>query len=182
MKIYTRGGDKGITSLLSGKIVPKHNLRIEAYGTIDELIAYCGLLRDLYTNEYYRNLILDIQDRLMTVGALLSNDDKSLIPELPKLLEEDVVNLENEIDKIDDIIPPLRAFILPGGNQVVSICHIARTVCRRAERVTIRLSEEEEIDILTVNYLNRLSDFLFMLSRLISNELNVEEISWKPKL
>ena len=182
MKIYTRGGDRGTTSLLSGKIVPKHHLRIESYGTVDELIAFCGLLRDSYSNEYYTKLIAEIQDRLMTIASLLANDDTALIAQLPSLYEEDVVVLEKEIDKMEEQLPPIRTFVLPGGNYVVSVCHVTRTVCRRAERVVIRLSEEEDVNPLVIKYLNRLSDFLFVLSRLISRELDVKETNWKPKL
>ena len=182
MKIYTKGGDKGTTSLLGGKIVAKHHLRIEAYGTVDELIAFCGLLRDSYPDEYYVQLVSVIQDRLMTMASLLAADDKSLISQLPRLYEEDVISLEKEIDRMEESLPPLRTFVLPGGNQAVSVCHVTRTVCRRAERVIIRLSEEAEVDPIIIKYMNRLSDFLFVLSRLISRELKVEETKWEPKL
>ena len=182
MKIYTKSGDKGQTSLLSGKRVPKHHIRIEAYGTVDELNSFCGLLRDMYQNQYYQALIVEIQDRLMSIASVLSADETIENINLPKLYEEDIRRLENEIDKMDEALPPLRSFILPGGNPVVSVCHLTRTVCRRAERIITRLSEESEVNNLIIVYLNRLSDFLFTLSRLISRDLDAKEIIWKPKL
>ena len=182
VKIYTKGGDRGTTSLLSGRIVPKHHIRIEAYGTVDELMAFTGLLRDSYHEDHFSHILLEIQDRLMTITSLLAADDKSLYNSLPRLAESDVEVLEKEIDRMDEALPPLRSFILPGGHQTASFCHIARTICRRAERIVIKLSEESEVDPLIIKYLNRLSDFFFMLSRLISSNLNIKETVWKPKL
>lgn len=182
MKIYTKKGDKGKTSLLSGKIVPKHHIRIDAYGTIDELVSYCGLLRDSINNKYYENLFVDIQDRLMTIASVLSAENHANNLQLPQLKEDDIITLEKEIDKIEEQLPPLSSFIIPGGNTVVSFCHITRTISRRAERIVTKLSEECEVNSLILKYLNRLSDFLFVLSRLISRDLNAKEISWKPKL
>ncbi len=182
MKIYTKSGDNGTTSLLSGKRVPKSHLRIEAYGAVDELISYCGLVRDSYKNVHYSDLILEIQDRLMTIASLLAADDISIYDKLPQIIEEDILRLEKEIDIIDNTVPALHSFILPGGSQTVSFCHITRTVCRRAERDIIKLSEEYKTDPLIIKYLNRLSDFLFMLSRLISKDLNQKDIPWEPKL
>lgn len=182
MKIYTKTGDSGSTSLHGGKRVPKFHNRIEAYGTIDELLSFCGLVRDSYDNTYYNELFIEIQDRLMTIASLLATDDNTIAGQLPQLYEEDIIRLEMEMDKIDKIIPPLRNFILPGGSPIVSICHITRTVCRRAERVVIKLSEESTVHPLIIKYLNRLSDFLFMYSRLISKELNQKDIHWKPRL
>jgi len=182
MKIYTRGGDKGLTSLLNGRRIPKHDIRIEAYGTVDELIAFCGLIRDSYSNKYYNDLIVEIQDNLMTVASMLANDKRNDKLNLPVITEDDILKLEAEIDKIDEILPPLRSFILPGGNTAVSACHIARTICRRAERRITKLSEENSTDPLILKYINRLSDFLFVLSRLISKDLDIEEITWTPSL
>ncbi len=182
MKIYTKGGDKGTTALIGGKRVPKYHLRIEAYGTVDELIAYIGLLRDSYENEYYKNVLIKIQDKLMTCSSLLAADCDGCENELPQIHEDDVKDLENEIDKMEAELSPLKSFILPGGNPVVSFCHITRTICRRSERITVRMAEEFEVDYLVIKYLNRLSDFFFVFSRLISRDLDVKEIPWQPKL
>lgn len=182
MKIYTKGGDKGTTSLIGGRRVPKYHSKIEAYGTIDELISYIGLLRDYYENDHYREVLIEIQDKLMICSSLLASDCNGCEDELPKLSEQDIETLETEIDTMENTLPHLKSFILPGGNPVVSTCHIARTVCRRAERITIRVAEEYKVDELVIKYLNRLSDFFFVLSRLISRDLKAEEIPWKPKL
>jgi len=182
MKIYTKTGDKGKTSLIGGRIVSKSDNRIEAYGTVDELIAYCGLLRDSLDNSYYQKLIIEVQDRLMVCASLLAADCDGCEKDLPRIHEEDIVLLEKEIDKMETQLAPLRSFVLPGGHPTVSVCHIARTICRRAERKTIYLAETSHSDPLVIKYLNRLSDFLFVLSRLISSELKAEEIPWKPKL
>jgi cob(I)alamin adenosyltransferase len=182
MKIYTKTGDTGKTSLLGGKRVSKSDGRIEAYGTVDELIAYCGLLRDLYNREHYRNKLVIIQDRLMAVASHLAAESEEFIKDLPKIYEKDVEDLEKEIDSIESGLPPLRSFVLPGGHPTVSHCHVARTICRRAERKTILLAENTYIDPIVIKYLNRLSDFLFVLSRLISKDLNAIEIQWKPEL
>jgi cob(I)alamin adenosyltransferase len=182
MKIYTKGGDRGTTSLIGGRRVPKYHSKIEAYGTVDELISYIGLLRDYYKNDYYKELLISIQDKLMVCSALLAADCDGCEDELPKLKTKDITVLEKEIDKMEESLPPLKSFILPGGNPVVSYCHIARTVCRRAERITIKVAEEFKVDDLVIKYLNRLSDFFFVFSRLISSDLGAEEIPWKPKL
>lgn len=182
MKIYTKTGDKGKTSLIGGKRVLKSDGRIDAYGTVDELIAYCGLLRDLLHNKHQREVMTRIQDRLMVSASLLAADGEEFEKDLPKLNEKDIVFLEKEIDKMETELSPLRTFVLPGGHPVVSHCHIARTICRRAERKTIFLAENTHVDSLVIKYLNRLSDFLFVLSRLISKELKAEEIPWKPGL
>jgi len=182
MKIYTKGGDGGTTSLLNGRRVSKSDMRIEAYGTVDELISFCGLLRDIWFNEYYNELIINIQDRLMIIASILSAEGNAKKFNLPVLKEEDIMKLETEIDKINEVVTPLRSFVLPGGNPAVSICHVTRTVCRRAERNIITLSEGSDTDPLILKYINRLSDFLFMLSRLISRDLNAKEITWEPKL
>lgn len=182
MKIYTKGGDKGTTALIGGRRVPKYHLKIEAYGTVDELISYIGLLRDYYNNDHYRSVLIEIQDRLMTCSSLLAADCDGCEEELPKIHETDIKKLEEEIDKMESSLPALKSFILPGGNPVVSYCHITRTVCRRAERITIRVAEEFKVDELVIKYLNRLSDFFFVFSRLISRDLKADEIPWKPKL
>jgi cob(I)alamin adenosyltransferase len=182
VKIYTKGGDRGTTSLIGGRRVPKYHSKIEAYGTVDELISYIGLVRDLYNNQYYKDFLIQVQDRLMTCSSLLAADCDGCEEELPKLSTDDIEFLENEIDKMEEKLPPLKSFILPGGNPVVSHCHICRTICRRAERITIRVAEEFKVDELVIKYLNRLSDFFFVFSRLISKDLEAEEIPWNPKL
>ena len=168
MKIYTKGGDKGHTSLIGGKRVLKNNHRIVAYGSVDELIAYIGLLRDMYENDYYGKLLITVQESLMVASSLLAADCDGCEKELPSLKSTDISLLESEIDKMEKKLPALRNFILPGGNKVVSICHICRTICRRAERQCVSMMEVEGVDELILQYLNRLSDFLFVLSRLIS--------------
>ena len=182
MKIYTKTGDTGKTSLIGGKRVLKSDLRIEAYGTVDELIAWCGLLRDLLPDEHYTTILLRIQDRLMVVASHLAVEGEEFEKNLPGIYENDVLDLEKEIDKMEKVLPPLHAFVLPGGHPTVSHCHIARTICRRAERKTILLAENAPVDPLAIKYLNRLSDFLFVFSRLISRNLQLDEIHWKPEL
>ena len=162
--------------------MPKYHSKIDAYGTVDELISYTGLLRDYYDNAYYKNVLAEIQDRLMTSSSLLAADCDGCEDELPQVKMEDIEFLEKEIDKMEQQLPPIRSFLLPGGNPVVSICHITRTICRRAERITIKVAEEFKVDERVIIYLNRLSDFFFVLSRLISKELGAEEIVWKPRL
>ncbi|MGC9341287.1 MAG: cob(I)yrinic acid a,c-diamide adenosyltransferase, partial [Bacteroidales bacterium] len=165
-----------------GRRVPKYHSKIEAYGTIDELISYIGLLRDYYENNYYKEFLIDVQDKLMTCSALLAADCDGCEDELPQINSKDITKLEKEIDKMEEKLPPLKSFVLPGGHPVVSFCHITRTICRRAERITIRVAEEFKVDELVIKYLNRLSDFFFVFSRLISKDLGAEEIPWKPKL
>lgn len=180
MKIYTKTGDQGITSLFGGKRVSKANLRIDAYGTVDELNSFMGLVRDQEVNQNRRHILTGIQNTLFIVGSILATEPGNEKVKIPALQENDVEGLEKEIDEMDAILPPLRFFILPGGHPSVSICHVARTVCRRAERLTIALHDQEKIDPLVIKYLNRLSDYLFMLSRKMTAELGVEEIAWKP--
>lgn len=182
MKIYTKTGDKGQTSLVGGTRVRKSDLRIDAYGTVDELNAYVGLLRDQPINDPRRDLLKEIQDRLFTIGAILASEPVRTKKQLPDLHESDILLLEAEMDKMDENLPPLRAFVLPGGHQSVSFAHVARTVCRRAERLTIALDSLEAVDDLVIKYLNRLSDFLFMLSRKMTQELGSEEVTWKPRI
>lgn len=181
-KIYTKGGDKGQTALIGGTRVPKYHQRIEAYGTIDELKSYIGLIRDLSEDKAIRDLLFEIQDRLFTTESLIASDSKESAKNLPKLFETDVELLEKSIDKMNETLPELSSFIMPGGHPLASHTHIARTICRRAERQTIKAAEEFGIDPLAVKYLNRLSDFLFVLARKFAIELGGEEITWKPRV
>ncbi|MBL7112503.1 MAG: cob(I)yrinic acid a,c-diamide adenosyltransferase [Bacteroidales bacterium] len=181
MKIYTKGGDRGITSLLGGTRVPKNDPRIESYGTVDELISWIGLLRDQPVNANYSELLLSIQDKLMFLSSALA-DENNQLNALTDITEEDINKLESEMDKMEKYLPALDSFILPGGDTVVSWCHIARCVCRRAERRMVPLIQDNKDFLLAIKYINRLSDFLFMLCRKIAFDLNVEEIKWKPEL
>jgi cob(I)alamin adenosyltransferase len=182
MKIYTKTGDKGQTSLLGGSRVPKHHLRIESYGTIDELNSHIGLLRDQAINAMHIEVLLEIQDRLFTIGSYLASEPQKSKVKIPLLNEEDVVFLEKQIDELNEALPPMRSFILPGGHTTVSFCHIARCVCRRAERLVVHLSETETVSDTILRYLNRLSDYLFVLARKLSEELKASEIPWKPRI
>ncbi|UOQ52851.1 cob(I)yrinic acid a,c-diamide adenosyltransferase [Hymenobacter cellulosivorans] len=182
MKIYTKTGDKGLTSLIGGTRVPKSSLRIECYGTVDELNSYIGLVRDQEVNLSRRDLLKEIQDRLFTMGASLASDPEKSKMKIPDLHEEDVLLLEREMDRMNETLPELRVFILPGGHPSVSYAHVARCVCRRAERLVIALREDSFVAELVVMYLNRLSDYLFVLSRQMAHELNAEEVTWKPRL
>ncbi len=183
MKIYTKTGDKGTTALVGGRRVSKGDMKIESYGTVDELNSWIGLVRDQPINESRRDLLKEIQDRLFTIGADLASEPEQVRKKpVPSLEEEDISLLENEMDKMDTALPTLCAFVLPGGNQSVSFAHLARTVCRRAERLVIRLSEEEEVNPMVIKYLNRLSDYLFVLSRKMTQESGSEEITWKPRM
>lgn len=181
MHIYTRKGDNGTTSLLGGKEVSKSHLRIETYGTVDELIAYIGLLRDQCISEEIRKQLMRIQDKLMQGASLLAAGSTEDQKDLPKIYQEDITHLENAIDAMDQEIEPLQSFILPGGHPTVSFCHIARCVCRRAERQTIRLNKEDEVPVLVIGYLNRLSDYLFVLARKLSKDIGIKEIIWDSK-
>ena len=181
MKIYTRGGDRGITSLLGGTRVPKDDPRIEAYGTVDELISWIGLLRDQPVNQNYTELLLSIQDKLMYLSSSLA-DENNQINALSGITGEDINKLESEMDKLEKKLPMLDSFVLPGGHTVVSWCHIARCVCRRAERRMVPLIQGNQDLLPAIKYINRLSDFLFILCRKIAFDLNVEEIKWKPEL
>jgi len=181
MKIYTKTGDRGITSLIGGKKVSKSAVRIEAYGDVDELNAYIGLLGDLDINSARKELLREIQDRLFTIGANLALAPEKTSNRIPDLTDDDTLLLERQIDDIQELVKPLTSFILPGGHQYVSFGHLARTVCRRAERAVVRLSETEPVDEIIIRYLNRLSDYLFVMTRLMSAELAVEEICWTPR-
>lgn len=180
MKIYTRTGDSGETSLLGGNRVKKSHMRIHAYGTVDELNAYLGLLADQEINKSRTGIFNEIQDRLFTMGSLLAAEKDTKI-DLPLLEEKDITWLESLIDEMDSQLPPMKNFVLPGGHVSISHTHIARCICRRAERWVIALDEEESVDPLIIKYLNRLSDYLFVLSREIARELGVEEKPWKPR-
>jgi len=182
MKIYTKTGDKGLTSLIGGTRVPKHHIRIEAYGTVDELNSYIGLLRDQKIDKHTQNILFEIQDRLFTIGAALASDPEKSKMKIPDLKLEDIVLLEKEIDQMSATLPEMRSFILPGGHTTVSFSHIARCVCRRAERISIQLSETSFVAPLVIQYLNRLSDYLFMLSRKLANDLQATEIAWKARM
>lgn len=184
MKIYTKTGDKGKTSLIGGTKVYKSDLRIEAYGTIDELNSYVGLCLDHLNSNKMNNVLAEIQDRLFTIGAALACDpDKETKLKIPDLLETDVELLEKEIDKMNEVLPQMKSFILPGGNISVSTIHIARCVCRRAERCCVRMQKKEmEVEPLIIKYLNRLSDYLFVLARFVAHDLKIEEIPWKPRI
>ncbi|MFH2094902.1 MAG: cob(I)yrinic acid a,c-diamide adenosyltransferase [Bacteroidota bacterium] len=181
-KIYTRQGDKGQTSLIGGKRVPKYHDRIEAYGTVDELIAYVGLIRDHGIDKADKDFLLMVQDRLMVCASELAADCDDCKIKIPEIESGDIAALEDRIDKMEKGLPPLTSFILPGGLPVSSLCHIARNVCRRAERRTIFLAEKEKINEYVLKYLNRLSDYFFVLARKLTKDFNVEEIPWKPNL
>lgn len=181
-KIYTKTGDKGQTSLIGGTRVPKHHIRIESYGTVDELNSHIGLIRDQEIDEHSKKVLLEIQDRLFTIGSSLASDPEKSKMKIPDLKEEDVLFLEKEIDKMEEVLPEMKSFVLPGGHTIVSYCHISRCVCRRAERSTIQLSEDAFVDELVIKYLNRLSDYLFVLARKFAFDLNVLEIPWSPRM
>ncbi len=179
-KIYTKTGDKGETGLFGGRRLPKNHLRIEAYGTVDELNSYIGLLRDKINLDEVSDLLKDIQDRLFTLGANLASDPAKNMA-VPDIQDTDIERLEQAMDKMDETLPALKNFILPGGHSTVSFCHIARCVCRRAERLVVALHLEEKVDAILIQYLNRLSDYLFVLSRYIGQHLNAEEVVWIPR-
>jgi cob(I)alamin adenosyltransferase len=182
MKIYTKTGDEGTTSLFGGKRVSKADLRIDTYGTVDELNSYIGLVRDQEVNQKRKEVLVEIQDRLFTIGSILATEPGNSKVKIPSLHEQDVVFLEQEMDKMDAELPPMRFFVLPGGHSSVSFGHVARTVCRRAERLTIALNAHEVVEPLVIKYLNRLSDYLFVLCRMMTQELKVEETPWKPRM
>ena len=187
MKIYTRTGDSGTTALFGGTRVAKHHIRINSYGTVDELNSWLGMLRDQGLEEHDSAILLSIQSNLFTLGAMLATDpEKAKLKSgkdrlnIPLVEERHIRELEEEIDRMNDLLPQMTHFILPGGHQTVSTCHIARTVCRRAERMTSILHENEPIDAAVLSYLNRLSDYLFVLARKLSSQLKVEEVKWIP--
>ena len=184
MKIYTKTGDTGTTSLIGGTIIPKSHTRIETYGTVDELNSWIGLIRDIMTETKLIELLKEIQDRLFSIGSSLACDpDKAPLMKMPDLLETDVELLETEMDTMNMGIAPMKFFILPGGHTTISNLHITRCVCRRAERQCVGLQQEGMfVDALVIKYINRLSDYLFVLARYMHVQLNVPEIAWKPRV
>ena len=183
-KIYTKTGDKGLTSLIGGTRVSKNHIRIDSYGTIDELNSFLGLCIDSINDEKSKTVLKEIQDRLFTIGSSLACDpDKEPLMKLPDLKDTDITFLEKEIDGMNEVLPVMKSFILPGGSVAVSHIHIARCVCRRAERICVAMQENELfIDVKVVQYINRLSDYLFILARYIAHISKVEEIPWKPRI
>lgn len=180
MKIYTKTGDKGSTSLYGGKRVSKSDLRINAYGTMDELNSWMGMLRDQEINKDKKDILIAIQNKLFVIGSLLAAEPGNTKLKLPSLAIADIQFLEQQIDTMDAILPPMRYFILPGGHPSVSVCHVTRTVCRRGERLVIELDQQAKVDPLIIQYLNRLSDFLFVLARAMGHALKIEETPWLP--
>ncbi len=180
-KIYTKTGDKGETSLLGGRRVPKHHIRIEAYGTADELNSFIGVLRDQDMDAHYRQVLLDIQDRVFTAESLLACDEGCQPETLPTIYQEDIDMLEKEIDSMNEELPPLGNFILPGGHPAVSYAHVCRCVCRRAERIITSLAEQSKVDELVIQYFNRLSDYFFVLARKLAKDHGMTDLIWKAK-
>jgi cob(I)alamin adenosyltransferase len=188
MKIYTKTGDGGTTALFGGTRVKKYNLRIESYGTVDELNSYIGLIKDQEIAPYVKESLLKVQNELFTLGAMLATPpDKETLKSgkerlnIPKIDENSILFLENEIDKMEEELPQMTHFILPGGHQAVSFCHVARCVCRRAERLSVELNDQEAINNDILKYLNRLSDYLFVLARKLTKDLEVPELKWIPE-
>jgi cob(I)alamin adenosyltransferase len=182
MKIYTKTGDKGLTSLIGGTRVPKYHLRIESYGTVDELNSYIGLIRCQDLEEHVKFILKEIQDRLFTIGATLAADPEKSRMKMPDLITTDIELLEKEMDAMNEDLPALTHFVLPGGNTTVSYCHIARCICRRAERLTVHLASESHVEENIVIYLNRLSDYLFVLSRRVNFSASEAENIWIPRI
>jgi cob(I)alamin adenosyltransferase len=182
MKIYTKTGDKGLTSLIGGTRVAKYHLRIECYGTVDELNSYVGLVMCQGIDPHHQKILKEIQDRLFTVGASLAADPEKSKMKIPDLHESDILLLETEMDNMNEMLPELKHFVLPGGNTVVSYCHLARCVCRRAERLTVHLAAESFVDEKMTIYLNRLSDYLFVLARKLNADAGTAENIWVPRL
>lgn len=182
MKIYTKTGDEGTTALFGGKRVSKADLRIDTYGTVDELNSFIGLVRDQPVNQNRKAILIEVQDRLFTIGSILATEPGNNKVKIPALTPSDITRLEQEIDAMDTQLPPMKFFVLPGGHPSVSFGHVARTVCRRAERLTIALDQHEKVDPLVIQYLNRLSDYLFVLCRSMAHELQIEETPWKPRM
>ncbi|RYY24100.1 MAG: cob(I)yrinic acid a,c-diamide adenosyltransferase [Chitinophagaceae bacterium] len=183
-KIYTKTGDTGSTSLIGGTKVSKSHLRIESYGTVDELNSHTGLCRDLVPDESIRSVLQEIQDRLFTIGSTLAQDpSKESKLSLPDLHDEDINFLEKEIDRMTEVLPEMKSFILPGGHPTVSSIHITRCVCRRAERLCVKLAADSSVEyLLVIKYLNRLSDYFFVLARYVAMQLNVPETPWRPRV
>lgn len=182
MKIYTKTGDQGQTSLIGGTRVLKSSLRIETYGTVDELNSWIGVLRDHDTSNTHTPTLLEIQDRLFTIGAILATDSEKSKMKIPELVESDILFLETGIDVLENDLTPMKSFILPGGHPAVSFCHVARCVCRRAERLTVDLVQHEKVNEMVIKYLNRLSDYLFVLSRKLAQENRAVESPWQARM
>jgi cob(I)alamin adenosyltransferase len=187
MKVYTKTGDTGTTALFGGTRVPKNHIRIDSYGTVDELNSHIGLIRDQEISVLYKDILAEIQDKLFTVGAILATPPENELLKngkerlnIPKITENDIEFMENAIDQMETFLPQMTHFVLPGGHSTVSYCHIARCVCRRAERLAVNLNEIEPIDYYVLKYLNRLSDYLFVLARKLSQDLNAKEVKWIP--
>lgn len=188
MKIYTKTGDQGTTALFGGTRVPKNHVRIEAYGTVDELNSYIGLIRDQEIPALEKQTLLAIQHHLFTVGAILATDPEKAVLKngkerlnIPRITPDTLVFLEDEIDRMEENLAPMTHFILPGGHTTVSFCHIARCVCRRSERLSVQLDQEEPVEPEVLMYLNRLSDYLFVLARKLTFDLQADEIKWIPE-
>ena len=188
MKVYTKTGDSGTTSLFGGTRVPKDHARIESYGTVDELNSYIGLIRDQEMDNHYKNTLIEVQDRLFTIGAIPATPPEKEVLKNGELrlknlgiTDQDIEFLEIEIDTMEALLPPMTHFVLPGGHTTVSYCHIARCVCRRAERLAVHLSHNEPVAPIAIQYLNRLSDYLFVLARKLTLDLNAEEVKWIPR-
>ena len=182
MKIYTKTGDKATTALFTGKRVPKHHIRIESYGTLDELNSNLGLLRDQEMDANSKEVLALIQNKLFTLGAILATEpSKDNRLKIPRIHLEDIQLLEREIDKMNEELPEMTHFILPGGHTTVSYCHVARTICRRAERMISYLHENEPVPETVLSYINRLSDYLFVLARKLSKDLQAKEVKWIPE-
>lgn len=182
MKIYTKKGDQGHTGLIGGTRVSKGELRIEAYGTVDELNSYIGLIRSFDIQTKAVQQLIEIQDRLFTIGSSLASDPEKSNMKIPDLLESDVILLEDWMDEMDASLQPLTSFVLPGGHPFIGHIHVARCVCRRTERLVVTLDEHDFVAPLVLSYLNRLSDYLFVLGRRIAMDLSVQEIEWKPRM
>lgn len=182
MKIYTKKGDNGTTGLIGGTRILKSSLRIEAYGTIDELNSYMGLVRDQDIHEYYKKQLIEIQDRLFTIGSSLAADPEKSTMKIPDLHASDIEVLEKWMDEMEEVLPEMKNFVLPGGHQTVSFCHVARCVCRRGERIIVDLKQHEFVAELVISYVNRLSDYLFVLSRKITLDLGAIEQPWQPRM
>ncbi len=188
MKIYTKTGDKGTTALFGGTRVPKHHTRIETYGTVDELNCHLGFLRAQKMDTHSDKIVVRIQNSLFTLGSMLATDPKKAIMksgkerlDIEKIKISDIELLETEIDKMDEQLPPMTHFVLPAGHPAVSVCHICRSICRRAERLAVALNELDPIDDNILTYLNRLSDYLFVLARKLTLDFGVEEVQWIPE-
>ncbi len=180
-KIYTKGGDKGETSLLGGTRVAKSHERVEAYGNIDELNSFIGLIRDQDIAPHYREVLIEVQKNLFIAEALIARDPEKPSRDLPSLSDEDIEMLEKEIDSMNEQLPALTNFLLPGGHPIVSLCHVARTVCRRAERSLIRLNQSSPVEDIIIRLMNRLSDYLFVLARKTGKDAGADETPWITK-